>query len=94
MPYERYLRKQKEKEVDRALAGQPPWTEAQRARRMIAVDNRALQEVRYYQRGTNLLVPKAAMARYTPMSKEGRKPNVERMSQILKLFFTFVHADW
>ena len=43
--------------------GRPPLTEAQKARKLIASDAKALQEIRYYQRGTENLVPKAAMVR-------------------------------
>ena len=61
--YEKYRKWMKEKEEDRVAVGKPPYTKAQKAQRLIAVEGRALQEIRYYQRGNNPVVSKAFLAR-------------------------------
>ena len=70
--YDTYRRKVQVHYREEEGKGKAPLTDAQKARKLIAVGAKALQEIRYYQRGTERLVPKAAMARYI---------NVERMSK-------------
>ena len=61
--YDTYRQKMEQHYKALEEEGRPPLTEAQKARKLIASDAKALQEIRYYQRGTENLVPKAAMVR-------------------------------